>query len=83
MDLVRISLESGARFPYDASDDWMESPGLPPAPEDWAHAAARGIVADMMDRRGIKWGFEEVDEETRIEIVERIAAIIRMAHKEK
>ena len=74
-------LQHGNKFPYDASDKWwyeeIEDPGPPPEPKDWAHAAARGVVADLQDRRGIKDGFNRVDEETRKNIVETIAAIIR------
>lgn len=43
--------------------------------------AAEGPI--VIDRRTIKWGFEEVDEETRAEMVESLAAIILAAHTEK
>ena len=59
----------GQRFPYDA--------GRPV--EDWAHAAARGVIADLTDRRGIKNGFSGVDDGTRSELVDRMAEIIRIA----
>lgn len=51
-------------------------------PKDWAHAAARGVVADLQGRRAIKWGFDDIDEEIRAEIVASLAAIIRLAHQE-
>lgn len=70
-------LGHGARFPYDAPDG-CETHSLPP-PADWAHAAARGVLADLRDRRDIKRGFERVDEDVRKEIVESLAAIIRLA----
>jgi hypothetical protein len=82
-DRASRCLEFGAKWPYDASDQWNEAThtaaDAPPA-KDWAHAAARGIIDDLMDRRDIKLGFRDVDEETRAEIVATMAAIIRLAH---
>ncbi len=79
---AQTSLESGDRFPYDASDKWWNASGdEPPAPWDWAHRAARGVIADLSDRRTIKRGFEQVDEETRGEIVSSLAEIIRAASR--
>jgi hypothetical protein len=73
-------LRMGSEYPYDASDEFWED-GIIKAPEevDWAHFAARGVIADLMDRRAIKRGFERVDEEIRREIVESLADIIRTA----
>lgn len=83
MSDARTRLEQGARFPYDASDAWWHSGGGgPPAPTDWAHYAARGILADLTDRRGIKHGFDDIDEDVRIEMVASLAEIIRSASKE-
>lgn len=80
---ARINLDFGAKFPYDAPDKWDDTilslvDLLPP--KDWAHRAARGIISDLMDRRDIKFGFHGVDEETRREIVETMAEIIRQGH---
>lgn len=77
-------LESGASFPFDAPDEWMERDDrdLPPPPAvDWAHAAARGIIANLRDRRGIKQELQiyNIDEDVRAEIVTAIAAIARKA----
>lgn len=47
--------------------------------KDYAHRAARGIVSNLQDRRGVKNGFNRIDEDMRIDIVESIAAIIREA----
>lgn len=66
------ALDMGAKYPYDAED-------VPTPPVDWAHAAARGVLADLCDRRGINWEFESVDTEVRIDIVEALSAIIRLA----
>jgi hypothetical protein len=73
-------LEHGNRFPYDAPDKWWKSSEEnPPAAADWAHEAARGVLADLQDRRDIKRGFENVDEDVRAELVQDLAEIIRIA----
>lgn len=64
----------GAEYPFDAPDD-----GVAPMAVDWAVAAARGILADLSDRRGIKYGFREIDADVRVEIVSSLAAICREA----
>lgn len=72
--LAAIRLSQGDERPYDLADD--ESM---PEPGDWATRAARGVIADMRDRRTIKWGFNNVDEDVRREIVASVATIIRLA----
>jgi hypothetical protein len=78
--IAHLAIERGAKYPYDASDAWWVSSGkdAPPA-VDWAHAAARGILHDLNDRRGIKHAFREIDEDVRKEMVAAHAAIIRAA----
>ncbi|MCQ2992377.1 hypothetical protein NLO72_24570 [Pseudomonas tremae] len=71
---AKSSLEMGAEFPYDDSD--TQSPAV-----DWAHAAARGVLADLGDRRGVGQELEQVDDETRVELVQAVAEIIRLAHQ--
>lgn len=76
------SLRHGEKFPFDAPESWWNEPSgkaSPPPATDWAHAAARGVLADLQDRRGIKRGFEDLDEEVRVDIVSALAAIIRAA----
>lgn len=69
------SLETGRLFPLDAPDG-----GPPPAAKDWAHAAARGVIADLQDRRQIKDCLNSnLSEDVRVEIIEALAAIIREA----
>lgn len=76
------ALISGAKYPYDAPDGWWDGSGdNPPAPVDQAHAAARGVLADLQDRGGIKHGFANIDEEIRKEIVAALADIIREAYR--
>ena len=74
-------LQHGAEFPYDAPDKWWRDDGdLPPPPaDDWAHAAARGVLANLSDRRGIKQELNSVDEDVRVQLVADLAAIIRAA----
>jgi len=71
------SLLKGAKYPYDAPDGTSGGEGPPAA--DWAHAAARGILYDLNDRRGIRDGFHRVGAEARAEIVSDLADIIRVA----
>ena len=75
-------LRQGEEYPYDASDAWndtVDDAAAPPA-EDWAHNAARGIIANLRDRRGIKRGFDNVDEDVRQDVVAAIRHIILLAH---
>lgn len=83
-ELARIALDGGKGTPYDAPDAWDDDNDRPPPPpaKDWAHAAARGIISDLLDRRDIKFAFHGIDEDIRIEIVEAMAAIIRLAYRD-
>lgn len=79
---AKQKLKHGNDFPLDAPDAWWEGDATnPPPPKDWAHAAARGVIADLQDRRGIKHELERgnLDEDIRAEIVDALAAIIREA----
>lgn len=38
-------------------------------PRDLATAAVRGIIADLSDRRGLKWEWQGIDDDVRAEIV--------------
>lgn len=86
MDIAQHTLDRGAKYPYDASDEWWHGDGderEAPPPTDWAHAAARGVLADLNDRKGIKQGFANIDEEIRVEIVSSLAEIIRRAAEDR
>lgn len=74
-------IQHGNEFPYDAKDKWWNkrNPEPAPLPIDWAHSAARGVIADLQDRGGIKHGFDDIDEDIRAEIVSELAEIIRTA----
>lgn len=76
-------IKHGNEFPFDESDAWWNDSGKKPSkPKDWAHSAARGIIAGLQDRQGIKHQLTtEIDEDTRREIVEEIAGTIRAAAK--
>lgn len=62
----------GARYPYDDPED------AAPA-KDWAQAAVRGILDDLRDRGGIKHYLDDIDVETRVEIVRGLADVVRAA----
>jgi hypothetical protein len=66
-------LEHGAAFPYDGDSD------NPTPATDWAHAAARGVLANLLDRGGVGNALEDLDEELRDEIVSELSLIIRLA----
>ena len=74
-----IALEMGDEYPYDGTDDFWNGKEDAAPPQDWAHRAARGVIADLTDRRKIKYGFDGIDEDVRIEIVATLASIIRAA----
>ena len=78
-------LEHGGQFPYDAPRAWWEADETPPPPppKDWAHAAARGILADLTDRRGVKQELDAVDYDVRAELTASLAEIIREAEKNR
>lgn len=82
---ARTQIAHGNAFPFDASDAWWNDAAEQrrPKPTDWAHSAARGIIASLQDRAGIKHGLSTVriDEATRAEIVGTLAEIIREAAK--
>lgn len=80
---VRTSLMMGGVFPYDAGEAFWDTdqgtmPPTPPA-KDWAHYAARGVLANLLDRRGIKGALHDVNHDVRAEITQMLAAIIRQA----
>lgn len=80
--LVR-DLTAGSEFPFDAPDSfWEDSSDAPPA-VDWAHAAARGIINNLQGRRGIKNQLENIDEDLRVEIVQELAELIRLAQSDQ
>lgn len=71
---IEIAINIGLDHPFDVDDN-----GVPQIQsiEDWATKAARAVIADLMDRRNIKHGFDDIDEDIRKEIVETMSAIIR------
>lgn len=83
---VKWSIRMGSEYPFDAPNSWWYVDGAeggePPPAESWAHVAARGIIANLSDRRGIKQELQvtQIDEDVRIEIVNTIAMIIGVAY---
>lgn len=83
MSMSKRNLDHGAAHPYDGGADfWEDRTPTPPPATDWAHAAARGVLADLLDRSGIKWALddENIDHKLRAEIVQSLAETIRAAH---
>lgn len=70
-DQIEFIYKLGNEYPYDDSNDG-----------DWAVRAARGVVADLTDRRGIKQGFNDIDPVVRAEIIQTMADIIRFAYSQ-
>lgn len=68
---IKRSLQLGEKYPYDGEGK----------SKDWTHLAARGILADLQDRRGIKQEFYQGDEDVRKEIIQTISDIIKEAYK--
>ena len=75
-------LNLGANYPWEASDAWWDGAdkAVRPPATDWAHAAARGVMENLLDRGKIKHGFNDIDESIRVDIVRDLATIIRLAH---
>ncbi len=74
MNDAEIALNIGDKYPYELH------PGDNPEPPDWAHRAARGVIADLDDRSGIKHELRRVRVDDRKDIVASLAQIIRLAH---
>ena len=68
-----LSISLGNQYPYDR---------LNGATRGRAHSTARGILADLLDRRNIKWALQDVDDDVRCEIVDAIEDIIIVAGEE-
>ena len=72
------AMKHGAAFPYDGGDEfWDSDASNPPAAKDKAHATARGILADLSDRRGVSHELDAVDHDVRAELTESLVEIIR------
>jgi hypothetical protein len=78
------NIEGGCSFPFDRPDRWrVDDPDEPvPLAVDWAHKAARGILYDLSDRRGIRQELEQISQDDRVQIVSAMAEIIRAAKDE-
>lgn len=76
--MAEMRLSFGQRYPYDQGET-----GPAPSSGDWAVKAARGVLADLSDRRGIKWELGKVEHDIRKEIVQSLADIIRLAQATK
>jgi len=59
-------IESGIEFPFHDKKA-----------NNWQEIAALGVIDDLMDRRDIKHGFNDIDEDIKIEIVRSLSKIIK------
>ena len=78
---ARADIGQGRKWPYDNPvEEWGERGGV--LAETWEVAAARGIINNLLDRRGIKQELarDRIDLDVRQEIVAAIAMIIVTAH---
>jgi len=77
------SINHGAQFPYDGGHEFWESqnPRTPPPATDWAHAAARGIFADLTDRRGLRNVLASISHDVVSEMVQSVTEIILTAER--
>lgn len=73
---INSNLIHGDKYPYDTNGE----AGVPP--KDWAHRAARGVLANLSDRSGVGSALSDIDLDIKVEIVETLAEIIRDAHRE-
>lgn len=76
---AEAKLKFGHKYPFDLGDKLPDGSYPPFDWGDWATYAARGVVAELEGRHTIKHGFENVDEQTRLEIIKSISDIIRYA----
>lgn len=79
MDESLFCLQQGDKYPYDVSDAHGWAGEAPPPSKDWAHRAARGVIHNLQGRGGMDACFADVEEEDRVELVESLAGIIRLA----
>lgn len=71
MDRAKEAIRIGCKFPFDESGK----------PITWQRAAVLGILCDLTDRRGIKHGFNDLDDDIKNEIVDSLTKIVEEAHK--
>lgn len=75
-----MRVERGASFPFDGSDEfWSTDETFQADPaRNWVHAAARGIMSDVRDRRGIKQSFQIFEwlEADRVKLISDLSGII-------
>lgn len=74
-ETAKFTLKLGIRSPYDDNGGGHT--------DAWHYQAARGVIADLMDRRSVKWTLSDIDPDVRVEIVQSIAEIILAASVNK
>lgn len=76
-------INHGAQFPYDGGQEFWEGSRhrVPPPATNWAHAAARGIFADLTDRRGLRNVLASISHDVVSEMVQSVTDIILTAER--
>lgn len=84
---TRVALKNAVQHPYDSDYENTALPGPPINGEPWGHLAARAVVADLLDRREIKWALDKLRRDdgpeafgVRLELVNSLSEIIMEAH---
>lgn len=75
IEQAKKSIKHGKSWPYHTPDKGARKPNL----NGFSEIAAAGVLADLLDRRGIKWALEDVDHATRKEIFNSLKNIIEVA----
>jgi hypothetical protein len=75
------ALVHGGTLPFDCPDTWANGTKASPAtaPQDWAHAAARGVFQSLYEDQNFRMTMRETPAEQRAGMVARAAAVIRVA----
>lgn len=73
---TRIAIEQALSNPYDGKGYFVPA-------KDFAHLAARAVIADLLGRKGIRYELEAIEnDDIRHEIINSLSDVIRSA-KEK
>lgn len=78
-------IEQGNKYPFDAPDKWWQAdanqPNPPPPATHWSVSAARAIVKDLQERKGIaqELTVDKIDEKTRQAIILSISEVVKFS----
>lgn len=81
LDAAMQRVTAGNAYPYDAPDNWWRNTTareIPP--RNWAHAAARGVMAELRTDPNDIHRIQDADQIARDRLVHMLELIIRAAH---